>query len=119
MRQVPAIPPLLAATVRGDFAHIQLQGSQPSQKYQNCGGRGGCCSATVVQFSDAAFSRLAGRRGRGGTRRLRFRLGLAVLHGLAFVWAIGCPVAILTAIEAISAVEVSVVSGGSVPGILP
>ena len=38
-------------------------------------------------------------------RRLRFRLGIAVQLGLAFVWAYSCPVVILTAVEAIPAVE--------------
>ena len=67
----------------------------------------------------AAFSRLAGRGRRGCTRRLRFKLVLAVLLGLVFIWAFSCPMAILTAVEANLAVGVSVVTGGYATGLLP
>ena len=166
IRQLSAIPPLLATTVRGLLQHLvdhvslhsrlpvsladirrvynrgrsrqctclgphvslhdvtrilsppQLRGRQItwSQCYQGSkhgistftlwGGGARVAQPLLPSSATAAFSRLAGRRGRGGTRRLRFRLGLAVPQGLAFVWAFCCPVAILTAVEALFAVGV-------------
>ena len=82
------------------------------------GWRGEGFSAAVAHFSDIRLFPTGGKKRTRDTPRLRFRLGLAVPRGLAFVWAFSCPVAILTALEAIPAVGVSVVSVGSVPGLL-
>ena len=101
------------------FSPQQLRGRQFTWRHCFHGSKHGISTLTlweagrVVQpllpsSATAAYSRQAVRRRRAGTRRLRFRLGLVIQLGLAFVWVFSCTVAILTAVEAISAVGVSV-----------